>query len=131
MKKTLCFVFAMICPAAGTLFAHHSFQAEYDRNQAVTVQGSVKEFEWTNPHARLYVDSRDDHGQVATWNFELGSPNILRRMGWNKESLHPGDAVTVEGYRAKDGSNLANARKVTTADGKQVFAGSSAEHSDQ
>jgi hypothetical protein len=104
--------------------------ALHDRNSSVTLQGSVKQLEWTNPHARLYVDVKDERGQVTTWNFELGSPNQLRRMGWSREALHAGDVITVEGYRAKDGSNMANARKVTMADGKQVFAGSSGDTSE-
>jgi hypothetical protein len=130
MKSSLCLIIAMLGVWPGILFGHHSFAAEYDRNSSVKLQGSVKQLEWTNPHARLYVDVKDEHGQVTTWNFELGSPNQLRRMGWSREALHAGDVITVEGYRAKDGSNLANARKVTMADGKQVFAGSSGDTSE-
>jgi hypothetical protein len=125
MKNGLGFVVLMLSLPATTLFGHHSFAAEYDRNSPVKLQGSVKQLEWTNPHARLYVDVKDQRGQVTTWNFELGSPNQLRRMGWSREALHTGDVITVEGYRAKDGANMANARKITMADGKQVFAGSS------
>jgi hypothetical protein len=115
--------------ASATLFAHHSFEAEFDRNKVIQVKGTVTQLEWTNPHAHLYVDVKDDAGQVTNWNFELGSPNLLRRKGWTKEALHPGDIISVEGYMAKDGSKLANARKITLPDGKQVFAGSSAEGS--
>jgi hypothetical protein len=129
MKTTLCLLAVMLGPTGATLFAHHSFAAEYDRNKVVKVQGSVKELEWTNPHARLYVDVKDDRGGITTWNFELGSPNLLRRMGWSKEALHAGDFITVEGYRAKDGSNMANARQITLPDGKQVFAGSAGDDS--
>jgi predicted methyltransferase len=129
MKITAYFLVVMFGLLASTLLAHHSFEAEFDRNKTVQIKGAVTQLEWTNPHAHLYIDSKDDTGHVTNWNFELGSPNLLRRMGWTKEALHPGDIITVEGYRAKDGSNLANARKITMADGKQVFAGSSAEGS--
>lgn len=108
------------------LWAHHSFAAEYDSSKPIKVVGKVTKVEWTNPHARFYVTSKDDSGKVTDWNFELGSPNVLIRQGWKRSSLKEGDQVTVEGYMAKDGSNLANARRVTLADGRKVFAGSAA-----
>ena len=107
--------------------AHHSFAAEYDSNKPIKIEGTVTKLEWTNPHARFYVDVKDEHGNVKNWNFELGSPNVLRRQGWTRNSLKEGDHVTVEGYLAKDGSELANARRVTLADGRKVFAGSASE----
>ena len=106
-------------------WAHHSFAAEYDANKPVTLKGTVSKVEWTNPHARFYVDVKDDKGAVTTWNLELASPNVLRRNGWTRTSLNVGDEVTVEGARAKDGSTMANARVVKLADGRRVFAGSS------
>ncbi len=105
-------------------FAHHSFEAEYDINKPIKVTGTVTKVEWMNPHARFYVDVKDDNGKVTNWNFELGSPNVLKRQGWQRDSLKAGDTVTVEGYLAKDGSMLANARRVTLPDGRRVFAGS-------
>jgi hypothetical protein len=107
--------------------AHHSFAAEYDRNKPITLTGAVTKVEWMNPHARFYVDVKDDSGKVTNWEFELGSPNGLMRMGWTRNSLKPGDVVSIEGWQAKDGANLVNARSVKLADGRKVFAGSSEE----
>ena len=112
--------------SAAPVLAHHSFEAEYDSKKPIQVQGTVTKMEWTNPHARFYVDVKDESGKVINWNFELGSPNVLKRQGWSRDSLKVGDAVTVEAYLAKDGTNLANARRVTLADGRKVFAGSTA-----
>jgi hypothetical protein len=106
--------------------AHHSFAAQYDSGKLVQFDGTVTKFEWTNPHARFYVDVKDPQGSVSNWNFELGPPLNLRRLGWNQESLKIGEHVRVEGYLAKDGSKMANAKTVTLADGRNVFAGSSA-----
>ena len=105
--------------------AHHSFAAEYDANKPVTLKGTVSKVEWTNPHARFYIDVKDDKGEVTNWNLELASPNVLVRNGWSRKSLNVGDEVTVEGSLAKDGSKMANARVVTMANGRRVFAGSS------
>jgi hypothetical protein len=105
-------------------FAHHSFAAEYDASKPVNLKGVVTKVEWTNPHARFYVDVKDESGKVTNWNFELASPNVLTRNGWTRHSLKEGDVIEVQGAMAKDGSNLANARTVTLADGKKVFAGS-------
>ena len=105
-------------------FAHHSFAAEYDATKPIEIKGAVTKVEWTNPHARFYIDVKDASGKVTNWNFELASPNVLARNGWTRHSLKEGDVVTVQGSRAKDGDNLANARTVVLADGKKVFAGS-------
>jgi hypothetical protein len=105
--------------------AHHSFAAEYDANKPVTITGTVTKLEWMNPHARFYVDVKETDGRITHWNFELGAIPVLVKQGWRRESLKPGDEVTVEGSRAKDGSTTGNARVVKLADGRRVFGGSS------
>jgi hypothetical protein len=114
--------------AAGSALAHHSFAAEFDRNLPVTVTGTVTKVEWMNPHARFYIDAKDESGQTVNWDFELASPNGLMRRGWNRNSMKIGDVVTVTGHRAKNNPLVGNASTVTLADGKKLFAGSSAEN---
>jgi hypothetical protein len=114
---------AVFCPAAG--YAHHSFSAEYDRDKPIELTGTVTKVEWTNPHARIYIDVEDADGNVVNWDFELGPPNGLMRQGWTRNSLKAGDVITVLGSRARDGSTNSNARSVQTADGTRLFAGSS------
>jgi hypothetical protein len=107
--------------------AHHAFAAEFDRQKPITITGTVTKVEWANPHARFYVDAKDESGNVNNWDFELGSPNGLMRRGWTRNSLKIGDVVTVTGWRAKNSPHVGNAGTVTLADGKKVFAGSSAD----
>jgi len=102
--------------------AHHAFAAEYDENKLVTVAGIVTRFEWTNPHVWLYVDGKDGE-KVTKWSFEMGSPNGLLHRGWRRMELNAGDQVTVDGYRARDGSNMANMRNVIVPDGRKLFGG--------
>jgi hypothetical protein len=120
----LAFGLCAIVPAV-PLLAHHSFAAEYDSNKKISITGMVTKVEWMNPHARFYVDVKDDSGKVTNWNFELGAIPVLLKQGWKKDSLKVGDQVSVDGSRAKDGSNTANASRVMLPDGRRVFAGSS------
>jgi len=106
--------------------AHHSFAAEFDGNQPITVNGTVSRMDWVNPHSWIYVDVKDASGQVVQWRFEMGPPNALLRMGWRKSSVPPGTPVKIEGYRAKSGKNVANAKTVTLPDGRELFSGGSA-----
>ena len=103
--------------------AHHSFGADYDASKPITLQGTVTKIEWMNPHVRFYLDVRDPSGKVTNWAFELGSPNTLMRSGWRRDSLKPGDEITVKGSRAKDSSNQGNATSILSRDGKIVLSG--------
>ena len=128
MNKPLFFLasIAMMFAAAAPVVAHHSFAAEFDASKPANLKGTVTKVEWQNPHAWFYMDVTDDSGKVSNWGVEMGSPNGLMRAGWNKNSLKIGDVIIVEGSRAKDGSNHANARFVTLAStGKKLFADSS------
>jgi len=134
MKSRYVAVLVAVCgllAASVPLLAHHSFAAEYDSNQPITLKGTVKELKWQNPHAYVFVDVKDESGKTVTWALETLSPNALARQGWNRDSLKKGDPVTVEAYKAKDprpladGSLHGNGRSFTLADGKRVFSGAS------
>ena len=128
MKTTLCglVAFAALLAFTPPTVAHHSFAAEFDANQPVTVNGAVSRMDWVNPHSWIYVDVKEADGKVVTWRFEMGPPNALLRMGWRKDSIPPGTEVKIEGYRAKSGQPVANAKTVTLPDGRELFSGGSA-----
>jgi hypothetical protein len=107
------FATLLIVPA---LLAHHS-TAEYDLKHPAAASGVVTRFEWSNPHARIFLDVAGDHGAIEHWIIEIDSPNALRRLGWTKDSLTPGDKVTCSGARAKDGSPRMRCTQVALADG--------------
>jgi hypothetical protein len=124
MKTKAGFLIAGFLITVVATSAHHAFNAEYDASKVMSWVGTVTKVEWTNPHARFYVDVKDESGKVTNWNFELGSTVQLRRQGWTRDSLREGDQIAVEGYPAKDGAKLASAKKVTFADGHTVLGGS-------
>jgi len=124
MKAKVAVLLAGLSLLALPLLAHHSFAAEYDSKKPVTLKGTVTRFDWVNPHSRLFVDVKDENGNVTPWEFETGNPTIMQRNGWKRDTLKPGDQVIVTGYRAKDGANIAAASTVSTADGKRLLAGS-------
>jgi hypothetical protein len=125
MKALLLFVLGGALLHATVAHAHHAFAAEFDRNQPIHITGTVTKLEWTNPHARLYVDAPGEDGAIVNWNLEMGTPNLLMREGWRRDALKPGDSVTVTGWRARNHRHVGNVGTVMLPDGKQVFAGSS------
>lgn len=116
---------ACLLLAGGPASAHHAFSAEFDASKPVVLRGKVVKTEWTNPHSWVYIEVTDAGGKAETWAIECGAPNALLRRGWTKESLPIGAEIVVDGFRAKNGSNTANAKDITTADGKKMFVGSS------
>jgi hypothetical protein len=129
MKVLLSFLVGLTVSCLATLpapvAANHAFTAEFDGDKPVTLKGTVSRVEWINPHSWVYIDVAEGDGRKTTWKIECGAPNQLMRRGWNKNSIPVGAQVTVEGYRAKNGSNTANAKDIVNADGKRFFVGSS------
>ena len=105
------------------LLAHHSFASEFDTAKTITVTGVVSKVEWTNPHTWFFVDGKDETGREATWSFEGAAPSLLVRRGLGKLTLRVGDMVTIEGYRAKDASDVASSTVAQLPDGKRVRLG--------
>ena len=126
MRRYLPAVLSLFCLLAAVVpvLAHHSFAAQYDRSKPIKFSGTVTKVEWMNPHIYFYVDVKDAAGKVINYACEGGAPNGLYRNGWRKDSLKAGGTVTVDGWKAKDGSNTVNAGNVQLPDGKRVFAGS-------
>ena len=112
----------LVAPAA---YAHHPFGAGFDSSKPVTLTGTVKEFEWRNPHSGIHLDGRDGAGKTGEWLVELGNVPDLTKAGWTAMSLKAGDKITVEGWMAKDGSMHVNAKQIKTAAGKTMSGASS------
>ena len=121
---TICGLALVLAAFATPLAAHHSFGAEYDANQPITLTGVLTRIEWTNPHSFFYMDVSDKDGKVANWKFEGYGPGVLYRLGWKKDvTMKPGDRITVFAWRARDGSNWAHSREITLADGRKLMFG--------
>jgi len=127
-RRTLVTALSVMLCTAG-LAAHHSFAAEYDIKKPATLTGRVTRVQWTNPHVRFFIDVTDAAGAAVHWEFTMGAVNGLLRRGWTVSMLKAGDMVTVDGYLARDGSHLANARVVTLSDGRKMSGGTMAEGS--
>ncbi|MCU1340718.1 MAG: hypothetical protein JWN92_141 [Candidatus Acidoferrum typicum] len=125
-RMLLLYVAVYLLLAVVPVDAHHGFAAEYNIHERVTIQGTLTGFEWTNPHAWIHVDVKDADGKVVNWAVEFGSPNVLYRRGFRKTDFPAGTEVTVDGYRAKNGTATLNGRSVKLSDGRNFFAGSSA-----
>lgn len=113
------------CALAQSAFAHHAFSAEYDVNKPIAIRGTLTRMEWVNPHGWLYVDVKDDHGNVVNWAIEAGNPNALMKRGLRMTDFPPGAEVVITGFLAKSGGARANGRTVKFADGRDFFLGSS------
>ena len=125
MKGLLLVMALGVVAASGRADAHHSFAAEFDASKAIRVTGTLTKVEWTNPHIYFYLEVKDDTGVPVKWTCESASPGALSRRGFKRGDLKLGDTIVVDGYRAKNGSNMMDARRVTLADGR-IVSGASA-----
>ena len=125
MRRALTLM-AFVAAAAVPVVAHHAFGGEFDPNRPVLLKGTVTKIEWVNPHAWIHVEVAKPDGTKEEWMVEGGTPNTLLRRGITKDSLKPGTEIVVDGYQARDHSQLrANGRNVTFPDGRKLFLGSS------
>jgi hypothetical protein len=115
---------SMIAASDTRVLAHHSIAAQFDMYTSNTVVGTITKMDFRNPHSWLYVDVKDEKGEVQPWSIEFGAANALYRRGWRREDLPVGAMVTITGYVARDGSRMLGATEVKLADGRTLFAGS-------
>jgi len=123
-SKIACGILLSGLIAAIPVSAHHSFAAEFDGHAVIRLTGVLTKVDWSNPHTYFFLDVKDEHGKIVNWGCEAGSPGALSRRGMRKNDLKLGDTLIVDGYRAKDGSHLIDARRVTFSDGRSVYGGS-------
>jgi len=116
----------LLAAAMRPVAAHHSFAAEFDASQPVTLHGTITKMEWINPHSWLHIDVKNADGTTTAWMIEGATPNTLLRRGYTREAVKPGTEITIEGYRAKNGANRANGRDLILPDGTRLFMGSPA-----
>jgi Family of unknown function (DUF6152) len=131
LMSALVAVATLIVISSRPVMAHHSFAAEFDGNKPITLKGVVTRIDWMNPHVWFYINVKQEDGTTVRWGCEMGAPHQLQQRGWLRETMKIGDEVTVIGSLARDGSKRANARLVTTADGKTLGAASSGDRTPQ
>ena len=125
MKTQLALLMGAVLVLAAAAYAHHPFAAEYDWTKPVTITGTVSKMEWTNPHAFLYMEGKDQNGETKQWTLEMGSPAALTRAGWNRNTLKMGDQITVEAWLSKTKNDRANVKSVKLPDGRELSGASS------
>jgi hypothetical protein len=123
MKRMPIFVAAMALISLPA-HAHHAFAAEFDGSKSMRIQGSLTKIEWSNPHTYFYIDVKDESGAIVRWGCEAASPGALNRRGFKRADLKIGDTIVIDGYQARDGSHLMDARRITLAGGRIVSGGS-------
>ena len=124
-NSTVCAAITALLLGAGSASAHHAFSKDFDRDKPVTLNGSVTKVQWANPHVYTFIDVKDDDGKTTNWKIEMGSPTELTKAGWTRTKLKVGEMVTLQGWRAKNGTNFANAEEMTMPDGQKLSAASS------
>jgi len=123
-RFTACLAGALLLGSITPAAAHHSFAAEFDADDPVTLHGTITRMEWINPHTWLHLEVENDDGTTTAWMIEGGTPNTLFRRGFTRETVKPGTEITIEGYRARNGANRANGRDLVLPDGSRLFMGS-------
>lgn len=128
IKSALVPVTAALLLLSSSALAHHSFAAEFDGSKPVRLVGKITRVRWTNPHSYFYIDVVDDGGKITNWGCEGASPLALTRRGWKRGDLKLGDTIVVDGYRARDGAHLVDARRVTFPDGRSLDGASAGDN---
>jgi uncharacterized protein DUF6152 len=122
-RRYSCKMVALILLFPAMMFAHHAYTAEFDTTKPVKLSGVLTKVEWSNPHVWVYLDVKDEKGNITNWGFSASPPGMLQRRGITKNSLKLGEMLTISGHRARDGSNNASGNVVTFSDGRDTFIG--------